>query len=823
MAIYSPLPVQPGENLRTALIAVPVPPGANYGRSISTIRGGLPQNYPVERGMSPLPMRWASPVRERGAAVPSVAAVPGVTAVPGVAAPGVAVRSFSPTRQILRHASPLHVPTRGIVFPGAIGAMPAMRPPLLPDPKAQAVPVDDWQKRRQFTRTVSPARSPLRRVPANQGTPFMRVGSPKPTQRWVFSHQPMTVAVHLTHKRPSTGSAGSGSHPPEMKMERRNSEGKELPNGRCFRRICVYGGSSSKVRAEYLQLAVLLGQSLARQKIGLVFGGGKVGMMGAVADAVLAMKGEVIGVIPRSMVDLEIAHEGCTSLRVVETMHERMRGMTSTVDKKALMAELSDAFIALPGGWGTLEELAEADVAESEADVKSADADVKTDEFRWQPPQLPSEPASLKEGQVVTVGKLQLRVGLAIGEGAYARVFGAIGVETQEDVAIKEMRCGHGAGILPDASLQRAIYEVKVMRLLTEASEGEELRVPKLLDHQFWDLPAEPGAFLCRVAMTRRRGQALISWLEERAACADVPDGTCSSYCLCFLRAAHSARELLSQLAPTFAKLNGIAMHRDVNARNILVFCPNSALEGGAAPKDTSSLEFTLLDFGSSLDFKAWSSSSGEGSWAVENPTGDARYWGPASWVRFLHGPHVMEGGLRQQYSLGLDAFALAICTLEVIAKLHGNWRLPKEAAMSDEVEVELMESIDQFHRAWSRYWTFAVSCFERLAEYSQMVCFGEQQKATQLWEDARPSWEGSHTEPPARRHSHRQEAELPNIHLWVPRLLSFQAHFLNSFPVDHTRATRCAFWLQIWGAESQGGRLEAQKEQNREELAWWT
>eukprot|EP00435_Cladocopium_sp_Y103_P071054 s379_g36.t1 len=670
MAIYSPLPVQPGENLRTALIAVPVPPGANYGRSISTIRGGLPQNYPVERGMSPLPMRWASPVRERGAAVPSVAAVPGVTAVPGVAAPGVAVRSFSPTRQILRHASPLHVPTRGIVFPGAIGAMPAMRPPLLPDPKAQAVPVDDWQKRRQFTRTVSPARSPLRRVPANQGTPFMRVGSPKPTQRWVFSHQPMTVAVHLTHKRPSTGSAGSGSHPPEMKMERRNSEGKE---------------------------------------------------------------------------------------------------------------------------------------------------------FRWQPPQLPSEPASLKEGQVVTVGKLQLRVGLAIGEGAYARVFGAIGVETQEDVAIKEMRCGHGAGILPDASLQRAIYEVKVMRLLTEASEGEELRVPKLLDHQFWDLPAEPGAFLCRVAMTRRRGQALISWLEERAACADVPDGTCSSYCLCFLRAAHSARELLSQLAPTFAKLNGIAMHRDVNARNILVFCPNSALEGGAAPKDTSSLEFTLLDFGSSLDFKAWSSSSGEGSWAVENPTGDARYWGPASWVRFLHGPHVMEGGLRQQYSLGLDAFALAICTLEVIAKLHGNWRLPKEAAMSDEVEVELMESIDQFHRAWSRYWTFAVSCFERLAEYSQMVCFGEQQKATQLWEDARPSWEGSHTEPPARRHSHRQEAELPNIHLWVPRLLSFQAHFLNSFPVDHTRATRCAFWLQIWGAESQGGRLEAQKEQNREELAWWT
>jgi len=358
-------------------------------------------------------------------------------------------------------------------------------------------------------------------------------------------------------------------------------------------------------------------------------------------------------------------------------------------------------------------------------------------EFRWQPPQLPNEPASLKEGQLVAVGKLQLRVGLAIGEGAYAKVFGAIGVENQQEVAIKEMRCGQGAGILPDASLQRATYEVKVMQLLTEASEGEELRVPKLLDHQFWDLaPSEPGAFLCRVAMTRRRGQALISWLEERAACAEQPDGSSSSYCLCFLRAAHSARELLKQLAPTFAKLNGIAMHRDVNARNILVFCPNSALEGGAAPKDTSSLEFTLLDFGSSLDFKAWSSESGEGSWAVENPTGDARYWGPASWVRFLHGPHVMEGGLQKQYSLNLDAFAFAICTLEVIAKLHGHSRLPKEAATGTEAEVELMEYIDQFHRAWSRYWNFAVSCFERLAEYSQMVCFGDQQKATQLWED---------------------------------------------------------------------------------------
>ncbi|CAK9063598.1 unnamed protein product [Durusdinium trenchii] len=543
--------------------------------------------------------------------------------------------------------------------------------------------------------------------------------------------------------------------------------------GRRFQRLCVYGGSSSKVSEEYLRLASTLGETLAKRKIGLVFGGGKVGLMGAVADAVLAHEGEVIGVIPRDMVELEQAHQGCTSLRVVDTMHER----------KALMASLADGFIALPGGWGTLDEIAEvttwtqlnihlkpvgllnragywdhlllwAEKACQEGFMTATSAKMllASDdpeallellataelpaEFRWQPPVLPKEPLPLQEGQLVTVGQRPLRVGLAIGEGAYARVFGAVCEETGQEVAIKEMRCGQGAGILPDASLQRANYEVKVMRLLSEPSEeGEALRVPKFLDHQFWDLaPAEPGAFLCRVAMTRRPGQALISWLEERSVCSS-PAASTTSYCSDFLRAALSARELLSQLAPTFAQLNSIAMHRDVNARNILVFCPNSALEGGhAAPKDTSSLEFTLLDFGSSLDFHTWSATTGEGSWSVENPTGDARYWGPASWVRFLHGPHAMSDGLQQQYSQGLDAFALGICTLEVLSKLHGSFSLPKEAG--EDPQIELMESINQFQKAWSRYWSFAILCFEKLAEYSQMVCFNEQQRATQLWED---------------------------------------------------------------------------------------
>lgn len=114
-------------------------------------------------------------------------------------------------------------------------------------------------------------------------------------------------------------------------------------------RICVFCGSSGGHRAEYRQSAEQLGGALAAAGIGLVYGGASVGLMAAVANAVLASGGEAIGVIPRSLFEREIAHDGLTELHVVATMHQR----------KALMAELSDAFIALPGGIGTLEELFE--------------------------------------------------------------------------------------------------------------------------------------------------------------------------------------------------------------------------------------------------------------------------------------------------------------------------------------------------------------------------------------------------------------------------------------------------------------------------------
>ena len=116
-----------------------------------------------------------------------------------------------------------------------------------------------------------------------------------------------------------------------------------------MKRLCVFAGSSAGSQPEYQRIAEDLGHALAERQIGLVYGGAKVGLMGVVANAVLASAGQVIGVIPQALVAKEVAHEGLTELRIVGSMHER----------KAIMAELSEGFIALPGGWGTLEEFFE--------------------------------------------------------------------------------------------------------------------------------------------------------------------------------------------------------------------------------------------------------------------------------------------------------------------------------------------------------------------------------------------------------------------------------------------------------------------------------
>ena len=117
-----------------------------------------------------------------------------------------------------------------------------------------------------------------------------------------------------------------------------------------FRRLCVYCGSKPGNRPEYAEAARTLGARLAEEGVGLVYGGASVGLMGVLADTVLAGGGEVLGVLPHGLAAREVAHPGLTELFLVGSMHER----------KALMADLADGFAALPGGLGTLEEIAEA-------------------------------------------------------------------------------------------------------------------------------------------------------------------------------------------------------------------------------------------------------------------------------------------------------------------------------------------------------------------------------------------------------------------------------------------------------------------------------
>ena len=116
-----------------------------------------------------------------------------------------------------------------------------------------------------------------------------------------------------------------------------------------MKRICVFAGSSSGARPEYVAAARELGRVLAERRVGVVYGGARVGLMGALANEALAGGAEVTGVIPEALVAKEVAHRGLTELRVVGSMHER----------KALMADLADGFVALPGGWGTVEEFFE--------------------------------------------------------------------------------------------------------------------------------------------------------------------------------------------------------------------------------------------------------------------------------------------------------------------------------------------------------------------------------------------------------------------------------------------------------------------------------
>jgi uncharacterized protein (TIGR00730 family) len=116
-----------------------------------------------------------------------------------------------------------------------------------------------------------------------------------------------------------------------------------------IKRICIFCGSSTGNKPVYVEAARAVGRLIVEKKLGIVYGGGSVGLMGALADEALAQGGDVIGVIPQALFDKELGHAGLHKLHIVESMHKR----------KSMMADLADAFLALPGGFGTFEELFE--------------------------------------------------------------------------------------------------------------------------------------------------------------------------------------------------------------------------------------------------------------------------------------------------------------------------------------------------------------------------------------------------------------------------------------------------------------------------------
>jgi uncharacterized protein (TIGR00730 family) len=152
---------------------------------------------------------------------------------------------------------------------------------------------------------------------------------------------------------PASCSASSGTLRETHLTHRTFYKPEQMARGvnydRMMRRVCVFCGSSVGNQAAYAEAAIAMGALIARRGLGLVYGGGNVGLMGIVATAALEHGGEVIGVIPQALADREIAHTGLSDLRIVDSMHTR----------KAMMADLSDAFIAMPGGVGTFEEFFE--------------------------------------------------------------------------------------------------------------------------------------------------------------------------------------------------------------------------------------------------------------------------------------------------------------------------------------------------------------------------------------------------------------------------------------------------------------------------------
>jgi uncharacterized protein (TIGR00730 family) len=174
------------------------------------------------------------------------------------------------------------------------------------------------------------------------------------------------------------------------------------------KRLCVFCGSNVGARPTYAGMAREMASELFRRRLGVVYGGGGIGLMGVLADAMLALGGEVIGVIPRPLATKELAHPGLTEMHVVESMHER----------KALMASLADGFVAMPGGLGTFEETLEV--------------------LTWSQLGIHRKPIGLLNVDGYYDGLLSM-ISHAIGEGFVPREYGALSVSASTPVGLLDL------------------------------------------------------------------------------------------------------------------------------------------------------------------------------------------------------------------------------------------------------------------------------------------------------------------------------------------------------------------------------------------------
>lgn len=312
-----------------------------------------------------------------------------------------------------------------------------------------------------------------------------------------------------------------------------------------------------------------------------------------------------------------------------------------------------------------------------------------------------AEGAKLEPGACIRIGDCKLQISSAIGEGTFGVVWGAR-CRRGNKVAVKEICCRS------QAAVDEATKEGQILRALECTGASTTGRIPSFVACSTDNAGLPEWRY--RLVMTHIAGDSLNRFLERRASSASWASKPLKQR---FLDACNYARELLAQLAPTFARVSTVAYHRDVNPRNILV------------DEKDGNIFYGLIDFGLAVDTARWRlgaelTAAGDpvvGSWQILGVGGDCRYWPVSAWLMLEQGPKalVARPQLCVEYKTQLDLHALGITALQVLADLC----MPREAAADSQSCVDdpdvLPEQLSNLLSAWRKYWDHAVRYWTRL------------------------------------------------------------------------------------------------------------